>query len=404
MDEKELSDPLNNVSVIKDDLTRSNMGSSSDSEKLIKRLNEELREAQEFANTEKHKCMELQGILEEERNENKHQADESAKQIKLLQGQLRQLHDEMVILREQLDLSSGSHDELQGARDEAKALKRALEVAAEERGHEVAAIQTNLSTASKDVDKWRQTANKYEREIDNLQRDLEQQSKQWQKTAEIQASELQSMQMECNGLQKECSILQSEKQDIINAHQRERNSLQTECASLRADKEEVLKIHQREKGSLQSEYAALRSEKDEVLQKHKQLEKDFVSSCAQNIELSNSVKALERSQQELEKRMAALQLQNQQDSTKLQTQLDEADSRSETMQKEYEEAKTELSDLKERYEMAEQEKQSLTAELEDCKANVKELQEKGTKKPWMIWGPVVAVALTAVTAAVLFRN
>lgn len=45
----------------------------------------------------------------------------------------------------------------------------------------------------------------------------------------------------------------------------------------------------------------------------------------------------------------------------------------------YEEAKTELSDLKEKYEKTEQEKQSLTEELEDCKANMKELQEKGTK-------------------------
>lgn len=37
------------------------MGSSSDSEKIIQRLNDELREVQEQANTEKHKCMELQG-------------------------------------------------------------------------------------------------------------------------------------------------------------------------------------------------------------------------------------------------------------------------------------------------------------------------------------------------------
>ncbi|XP_068605452.1 sarcolemma associated protein b isoform X2 [Brachionichthys hirsutus] len=404
MDEKELSDPLNNVSVIKDERTRSNMGSSSDSEKMIQRLNDELREAQEFANTEKHKCMELQGILEDERKVNKQQADESVKQIKLLQGQLRQLRDEMVILREQLDLASSSHDELQRARGEAKELKRALQVATEERDHEVASIQTNLSAASKDIDKWRQTASKYERGIDDLQQDLQQQSKQWQKTAEIQASELQSMQMECNGLQKECSVLQSEKQDIINAHQRERSSLQTECASLRADKEELCKLHQREKGNLQSECAALRSEKEEVLQKQKQLEKDSASSRAQNVELSNSIKALERSQQELEKSKAALQLQNQQDSTKLQTQLDEADSRSETLQKECEEAKTELSDLKEKYEEMAQEKQFLAGELEDCKASMKELQEKGTKKPWIIWGPAVAVALTAVTVAVLFRN
>lgn len=39
----------------------------------------------------------------------------------------------------------------------------------------------------------------------------------------------------------------------------------------------------------------------------------------------------------------------------------------------------ELTDLKEKYEKTEQEKQSLTEELEDCKANLKELQEKGTK-------------------------
>lgn len=44
-----------------DDLTKSNLGSSSDSEKIIQRLNDELQEAQELANSEKRKCMELQG-------------------------------------------------------------------------------------------------------------------------------------------------------------------------------------------------------------------------------------------------------------------------------------------------------------------------------------------------------
>lgn len=46
-----------------DDLTRSNMGSSGDSEKMIQRLKDELREAQGLANTEKHKCIELQGKM-----------------------------------------------------------------------------------------------------------------------------------------------------------------------------------------------------------------------------------------------------------------------------------------------------------------------------------------------------
>ncbi|KAF0036150.1 hypothetical protein F2P81_011462 [Scophthalmus maximus] len=379
MDEKELSDPLNNVALIKDDLTRSNMGSSGDSEKILQRLNDELREAQDLANTEKHKSMELLGILEEEREENKQQADESAKQIKLLQGQLRQLHDEIGVLREQIDVSSGSRDELQSARDEVNSLKRALESATAERDRDVAAIQTNLATASKDLDKWRQTANKYEHEIENLQCDLQQQSKQWQKTAEIQAGELQSMQAECNGLQKECSVLRSERQEIVNKHQKEKSSLQSECASLRAEKEELTKTHLKEKGNLQSDCAAQRSEKEAVLQKQQQLEKELAGSRAQNAELTNSQKALERSQQELEKRLAALQLQHQQDSTKWQSQVDEADSRSSALQRECEDAKTELSDLKERYEKTEQEKQSLTDELGECKANMKDLQEKGTK-------------------------
>ena len=58
------------------------------------------------------------------------------------------------------------------------------------------------------------------------------------------------------------------------------------------------------------------------------------SSHAQNAELSDSLKTLERSQQELEKRLAALQLQHQQDSTKLQIQLEEADSQSKALQRE----------------------------------------------------------------------
>lgn len=104
----------------------------------------------------------------------------------VLTGQLRQLHGEMDTLREQLNGSSKLQDELQSARDEVKSLKHSLGEARAERDRDVTAVQTNLATISKDLDKWRQTASKYEHDIDNLQRDLQQQSKQWQKTAEIQ--------------------------------------------------------------------------------------------------------------------------------------------------------------------------------------------------------------------------
>lgn len=78
------------------------------------------------------------------------------------------------------------HDELQRARDETKALNRALEAAVAERDRDVAAVQLNLSAATKDSEQWRQAANKYEQQIHDLQRDVQQQSMQWQKTAEIQ--------------------------------------------------------------------------------------------------------------------------------------------------------------------------------------------------------------------------
>lgn len=103
-------------------------------------------------------------------------------------GQLQQLQGEIGVLRGQLDASPGLHDELQRARDETKALNRALEAAAAERDRDVTAVQTNLSAATKDLEQWRQTANKYQQQIKDLERDVQQQSIQWQKTAEIQGS------------------------------------------------------------------------------------------------------------------------------------------------------------------------------------------------------------------------
>lgn len=89
------------------------MGSSDDTEKMIQRLNEELQEAQERADTERQKNVELKGnvsshppvspsdrgrcsspvmhfyssgLLEEERKDNRQQVEESAKEIQHLQG------------------------------------------------------------------------------------------------------------------------------------------------------------------------------------------------------------------------------------------------------------------------------------------------------------------------------
>ncbi|CAB1329278.1 unnamed protein product, partial [Coregonus sp. 'balchen'] len=337
MDHQELKEPVNNVSLIKVELNRSNMG-TSDSEKVIKHLNEELQEAQEFSKTGKLKCMELQGLLEEERRANKQQAGESAKQMKVLQGQLRQLQDELGVLREQKDSDfMSSQDELHRAREEVKTLRHALDAATADREREVAAVQSNLATVSKEMEKWRQTASKYEREINGLQ-----------------AAELESIQREYTSLQREVSSLRLEKQEVLNKHQKE-------CAALRVEKEELLRAHQKEKGNLQNESAVMRSEKEAMLKKQMVLEKDLARSG------------------EMEKRLGALQEQHLQDNTKLQSQLDQSDGRTKDLQREYEETQTELSDLKEKFETTEQEKQSITDELGECKADLKMQREKGNK-------------------------
>ena len=94
-------------------------------------------------------------------------------------------------MREQRDSTTqSSQGELQAAREEVKSLRRALEAATADREREVSAIQGNLATATKEVEKWRQSASKYEREIDSLQGDLQLQSKQWQKAAESQGTAL----------------------------------------------------------------------------------------------------------------------------------------------------------------------------------------------------------------------
>ncbi|KAK0155099.1 Sarcolemmal membrane-associated protein [Merluccius polli] len=363
-----------------DELNRSNMASLGDSEKIIQHLNEQLQEAQELANTEKLKCIQLKGLLDEERRDSKHQVDESANQIKVLKGQLQQLQSEVSVLKEQRDEdSSRTQGELHRARDEVRSLQQALEAAAAERDREVITVQSSLATVTKDLDKWRQTASKYEREIDNLQGDLRQQSMQWQKTAEIQAAELQSMQKEHSSLQKECAALRSEKQDLVNKHQAERGRLQGEGAALRAQMDQLLGGQQEEMESVRSECAALRAERDALLGKRRQMETALSCSQAQNAELSDSLKSLERSQEDLGQQLGDLQLRHQQDSTKLQTQLEEAQGLTKDLQKENEDGKAELSDLKEKFEKTEQEKQSIADELQQCQAEMKLLHDNGSK-------------------------
>uniref|UniRef100_A0A8C2KZF0 Sarcolemmal membrane-associated protein n=1 Tax=Cyprinus carpio TaxID=7962 RepID=A0A8C2KZF0_CYPCA len=331
MDEQELNESQNRVSLLK----------AGDTEQVIPHLHRELQEAQELANTGKQKCLELQALLEEERRTNRQQTEESAKQIRFLQTQLAKLQSDMEALREQRENTiSTTREELYSAQEEILLLRHAMEASTAEREREIAALQGDLSTVTAELDKWRQTAAKYEVEISNLQASFQLQS-QHQETASQLQGELEKLQAEC------CS-------------------LQNECDSLRA-------------------------EKTTLKQKLHRLEEELDSSRERSATLCSSLNALEKSQGDLANKLGSIQDQHQQDASKLKVQLARAESHTRDLQKEYNDTQNLLSDLRQQYEQTEQEKRSINDELEQCKVNLKLLQEKGSNPS--ILQPVQAISI-----------
>ncbi|XP_048028374.1 sarcolemma associated protein a isoform X3 [Chanodichthys erythropterus] len=350
MDEQELNEPQNRVSLLKEMDRNLEAG---DTEQVIPHLHRELQEAQELANTGKQKCLELQALLEEERKTNRQQTEESAKQIRFLQTQLAKLQSDMEALREQRENTiSTTREELYSAQEEILVLRHAMEAATAERERDIAALQGDLSIVTAELDKWRQTAAKYEVEISNLQASFQLQSQHQERASQLQG-ELEKLQAECSGLQNECD--------------------------------------------------SLRAEKTTLMQKLHRLEEELDSSRERSATLSSSLNALEKSQGDLENKLGSIQDQHQQDASKLKVQLAQAETRTRDLQKEYDDTQNLLSDLRQRYEQTEQEKLSINDELEQCKVNLKLLQEKGSNSGWMPWMPVVA-AVVAVTAVVLYPN
>ncbi|XP_067288448.1 sarcolemma associated protein a isoform X4 [Pseudorasbora parva] len=336
MDEQELNEPQNRVSLLKEMDRNLEAG---DTEQVIPHLHRELQEAQELANTGKQKCLELQALLEEERKTNRQQTEESAKQIRFLQTQLAKLQSDMEALREQRENTiSTTREELYSAQEEILVLRHAMEAATAERERDIAALQGDLSVVTAELDKWRQTAAKYEVEISNLQASFQLQSQHQERASQLQG-ELEKLQAECSGLQNECD--------------------------------------------------SLRAEKTTLMQKLHRLEEELDSSRERSATLSSSLNALEKSQGDLANKLGSIQDQHQQDASKLKVQLAKAESRTRDLQKEYDDTQNLLSDLRQRYEQTEQEKCSINDELEQCKVNLKLLQEKGSSPS--ILQPVQAI-------------
>uniref|UniRef100_A0A8C7C783 Sarcolemmal membrane-associated protein n=1 Tax=Oncorhynchus kisutch TaxID=8019 RepID=A0A8C7C783_ONCKI len=328
MDDGELNEPQNRVTLLKDELRMANL-EPGDREQVIHHLHRELLEAQELANTGKQKCLQLQALLEEERRSNRQQTEESAKQIQYLQSQLGKLAVDMEELKEQRESSiSSTQEELYSAQEEVLVLHHAMEANTAERERDIAALQRDLGGVTAELEKWRQSASKYEQEINSLQATIQQQSQHQhqQRTNDLQG-EFERLQKDCPSLQQECECLRSEKTTLVN------------------------RLHG--------------------------LETDLDSSRKQTASLSSNLQSLEKSQGEMQSRLGSLQDQHLQDANKLESQLTQAASRTQSLQREYEDTQNLLCDLRKCCERTEQEKRSINEELEQCKVNLKLLQDKG---------------------------
>lgn len=95
----------------------------------------------------------------------------------------------MEALREQRENTiSTTRDELYSAQEEILVLRHAMEAANAEREREIAALQGDLSVVTAELDKWRQTAAKYEVEISNLQASFQLQSQHQERASQLQGT------------------------------------------------------------------------------------------------------------------------------------------------------------------------------------------------------------------------
>ncbi|KAM3846300.1 sarcolemmal membrane-associated protein isoform 5-T6 [Vipera latastei] len=353
MDDHELNEPIAKIALLKDELQGAQ--SETESKQEIQQLRQELIEAQELARTSKQKCFELQALLEEERKAYRLQAEESTKQIQVLQAQLHRLQKDIERLHEEKENEiSSTRSELLSAQNEILLLQDVAEKATSERDTDVSILQEELQKVRAELERWHKEASKYEQEIVSLQASFQLRCQQYENQQREEATHLQG---ELEKLRKEWAVLESE------------------CVSLK-----------KENSLLACEL--------------QQQEKELHNSQQQSLALTSDLSVLEGSRKELENKMGSLKEEHQRDATSLKTLLNEAENQAKDAQNEYEKTQTMLSELRLKFEITEQEKQSVTDELKQCKENLKLLQEKGNNSQWP-WMPVMA-ALVAVTAMVLY--
>nr|XP_028574968.1 sarcolemmal membrane-associated protein isoform X15 [Podarcis muralis] len=293
----------------------------------------------------------LKAMLEEERKAYRLQAEESTKQIQVLQAQLHQLQEDIECLREKKESEiSSTRNELLSAQSEMLLLQQVAEKAASERETDVAALQEELQKVRAELERWRKEASEYEKEIVSLQASFQLRCQQCEDQQKEEATRLQG---ELEKLRKEWTVLE------------------TECLSLKKENSLLACELQRQ-------------------------EKELHNSQQQSLALNSDLSVLELTRKELENKMGSLKEQHQRDAASLKALLNEAENQAKDAQNEYEKTQTILSELKSKFEITEQEKQSITDELKQCKDNLKLLQEKGNHPS--ILPPVPAVFIGLILA------
>ncbi|XP_067907771.1 sarcolemma associated protein a isoform X13 [Heterodontus francisci] len=376
MDEQELNESLTKVSLLKDLLAEARASSrkheseldhlkyelrrahaqTGDSEREIQQLHQELKEAQELARTSKQKCFEVQALLEEERKAAKQQAEESTRQIHVLQAQLYKLQKDIEILREEKENEIiETRDQLASTHEEIVALRQTAVEAATGRESDIAILQGELHKVQTELERWRKTASEYESEIFNLQSKLHLQTQEQKDKQKGEAVQLQGK---------------------LDELQKQSKSLQNDCDSLRQEK--VI-----------------------LTEKLQQFEEELRCAQQQSIKLAKDVSGLEISRKELEVQVGMLKEQSVQATNGLRVQLAQAENETQKFQEQYEANQTMYMELKEQLDKTQKENESLTEEVENHKENLKLLQQKGNNGGLLKWMPAMAV-LVAVTVVVLY--
>ncbi|XP_069795705.1 sarcolemma associated protein a isoform X2 [Narcine bancroftii] len=372
MDEQELNESLTKVSLLKDLLAEARASSrkheseldhlkyelrrahaeTGDSEHEIKQLQQELKGAQDLARTNKQRCFEVQALLEEERKANKQQAEDSDRQIQLLQAQLYDLQKDIEILREEKEIEIiKTRDQLASTQEEIVALRQTAIEAATGRETDIAILQGELLKVHTELERWRQIASEYESEILNLQTKLQLQNQQ---QIDKQKGEAIQLQGKLDELQKRSSILQDD------------------CDLLKQEKVTLSK-------------------------KVQQYEEELQCAQQESIKLTNDVSGLETSRKELELQVGILKEQRVQETNGLRVKLEHAEKETEKFQKQYETNQTIYVELKEKLDRTQKENESITKELESCKENLKLLEQKGDN-PSTILQPIPALGVALILA------